>query len=132
MTRRRREAQSVSFDFAPMVDIVLLLVIFFMLTAQLFTSQRSLPVNLPTASNTVAAIPNIPTVSIDKAGQIALNGKIVSSEQLVIGLKPLLQRSGHTVALAADRNGAYGRVAAVLGLIRQAGGTRVALSTLTP
>ncbi|GGR01023.1 ExbD/TolR family protein [Deinococcus ruber] len=129
MRRRFREETGVNFDFAPMVDIVLLLLIFFLLTSNLAARQNTLPLDLPRASTTVQETPNLPLVSIDKGGKIYLNGKLTTLSKLGAQLKPLIQTSGGLVGLRGDERGNYGAVVKVMDVIKQAGGERLALGT---
>ncbi|ACO45159.1 biopolymer transporter ExbD [Deinococcus deserti] len=130
MRRRFREgADEVTFDFAPMVDIVLLLLIFFFLTSSLGARNNALPLDLPRASTTVQETPALPVVSVDRAGKVFLNGKATTLTRLGSQLKPLLATSGGTVGLRADERGNYGAVVRVMDEIKKAGGERLALGT---
>ncbi|RYM38377.1 biopolymer transporter ExbD, partial [Meiothermus sp. PNK-Is4] len=78
----RRTLEPVEFNFAPMVDVVLILVIFFMLAANLNRPDRAFAVDLPQAS-TAQAIPQAPLViALSRNGQVALNGQVVSPAAL--------------------------------------------------
>lgn len=129
MRRRRREADPVTFDFAPMVDIVLLLVIFFMLTSQLMSQDRTVPLDLPTASSSVQDSTRIPTISVQRNGEIFLEGKKVTLQQLQAQVKTAVKGSGGVVALRADEQSNYGVVVSVMDAIRQVGTVKIALAT---
>lgn len=130
LTRRYRDGgEAVTFDFAPMVDVVLLLLIFFFLTSSLGVRQRVLPLDLPKASSTVQETSELPVVSVDQAGKLYLNGTATTLDKLGGQLKPLLKVSGGLVGLRADERGNYGAVVQVMDVIRAAGGERLALGT---
>jgi len=129
MRRRFREEQAITFDFAPMVDVVLLLLIFFLLTSNLAARQNALPLDLPRASTTVQETPNLPLVSVTTAGKVYLNGKETTLTKLSGQLKPLIATSGGLVGLRADERGTYGAVVKVMDIIKKAGGERLALGT---
>ena len=129
MRRRSREDTAVTFDFAPMVDVVLLLLIFFLLTSNLAAKQNSLPLDLPRASSTVQETPDLPLVSVTTAGKVFLNGKATTLTRLGAQLKPLIVSSGGLVGLRADERGTYGAVVQVMDIIKKAGGERLALGT---
>ncbi|MGY2892965.1 ExbD/TolR family protein [Deinococcus sp. UYEF24] len=129
MRRRFREETPITFDFAPMVDVVLLLLIFFLLTSNLAARQNALPLDLPRASTTVQETPNLPLVSVTTAGKIYLNGKETTLTRLGGLLKPLIATSGGLVGLRADERGTYGAVVQVMDIIKKAGGERLALGT---
>ncbi|UBV43001.1 biopolymer transporter ExbD [Deinococcus taeanensis] len=131
-TRRfRADHDPVTFDFAPMVDIVLLLLIFFFLTSTLGARQNALPLDLPRASRTVQETPDLPIVSVNRAGQVFLNGQATTLTRLGTQLKPLAAASGGVVGVRADKRGSYGTVVSVMDEIKKAGGTRLALGTQT-
>nr|WP_274704957.1 biopolymer transporter ExbD [Deinococcus geothermalis] len=125
----REGGDGVTFDFAPMVDVVLLLLIFFFLTSNLGARQNALPLDLPRASTTVQETPALPMVSVDRAGKLYLNGKETTLGKLGGQLRPLLKTSGGVVGLRADERGNYGTVVRVMDEIKRAGGERLALGT---
>lgn len=127
--RYRENTQEIHFDFAPMVDIVLLLLIFFFLTSSLEARQKALPLDLPRASSTVKETPALPIVSVDRNGLIFLNGESITLDKLGPKLKPLAKEAGGIVGLRADERGNYGKVVEVMDEIKKAGGERLALST---
>ncbi|CAM4460349.1 ExbD/TolR family protein [Deinococcus marmoris] len=127
--RMRDSGDGVTFDFAPMVDVVLLLLIFFFLTSSLGARQNALPLDLPRASTTVQETPALPIVSVDRAGKLFLNGQATTLTKLSGQLKPLLGTSGGVVGLRADERGSYGTVVRVMDVIKKAGGERLALGT---
>ncbi|BDP40911.1 biopolymer transporter ExbD [Deinococcus aetherius] len=133
MRRRLRESgEGVTFDFAPMVDIVLLLLIFFFLTSSLGARQNALPLDLPRASTTVQETPALPIVSVDRAGKVYLNGRETTLTKLGGQLRPLLAASGGVVGLRGDERGNYGTVVQVMDVVKRAGGERLALGTRAP
>lgn len=134
MTRRRLrdEAGEVTFDFAPMVDIVLLLLIFFFLTSNLGARQNVLPLELPRASATVQATPEIPVVTVQQSGALFLNGYSTSLKQLEQKLPAMIKASGGVVGVRADERGNYGAVVRVMDVVKRSGGQRLALGTRAP
>jgi len=129
--RFRGDHDPVTFDFALMVDIVLLLLIFFFLTSTLGARQNALPLDLPRASSSVQETPDLPVVSVNRAGQVFLNGQATTLGTLGAQLRPLAAASGGVVGLRADERGSYGTVVGVMDEIKNAGGTRLALGTQT-
>ncbi|GGR53268.1 biopolymer transporter ExbD [Deinococcus seoulensis] len=127
--RFREDADTVTFDFAPMVDIVLLLLIFFFLTSNLGARQNALPLDLPRASSTVQETPDLPIVSVTRTGKVFLNGQETTLTRLGGRLEPLARASGGLVGLRADERGNYGTVVRVMDEIKKAGGSRLALGT---
>lgn len=126
----RRTLEPIEFNFAPMVDVVLILVIFFMLAANLNRPDRAFPVDLPQAS-TAQAVPQAPLViALSQSGQVALNGRVVSPAALEGELRQALKNPNRTVLLEADKAATHGKVVSLINLVRLAGGTRLEIATL--
>lgn len=116
-------------NVTPMVDIALVLLIIFMVTAS-FVTDAGLRINLPKAQTTEAHATASLTVTLNTAGELFLMKDRVDER----GLKATLEREarinpGVRVTLAADRSLDYGKVIRVLDLVKQAGVKRVALAS---
>ncbi len=128
--RLETEADSGRFDFAPMVDVVLVLVIFFMLASNLIGIERKLKVQLPQAQSATVSPTPLVTVTLSKTGEISLDGTLLAQDQLGNALQDRLKTSGGKVLLRADRAAPYGNVVKVMDTIKQAGGSQIALATV--
>ena len=127
---RSRLRASPSLDLTPMVDVVFLLVIFFMVSTTFITMESGLPVDLPTAQTAVSEPSTLPTVTITKDDQIYVGGKAVSQAQLVDEVRARMAATGYTtVVLRADATVEHGLVVTVMDLIKQAGAKRLAIAT---
>lgn len=115
-------------NITPMVDVILVLLVIFMVTAN-FLKKESININLPKVA---AADPNVAKstqVAITKDGRILLEGKKVNEKQLAQTIKAESKiRPNMRVTLSADENLPYGTVASLMGLIRKAGVNKIALS----
>lgn len=116
-------------NMTPLVDVMLVLVVIFILTAPLLVS--AVKVDLPKApSADVADAPKSISVSIDKAGRVYVGDKSSSLTDLAIALKQAAERSADTeVQLRADTTVPYGRVVEVMGLAQKAGLNRIGFVT---
>ncbi len=115
-------------DIAPLIDIVFLLLVFFMLTST-FMVPEAIELELPESSSaTVTDITPI-IVSLDQTGQLALNGERIELEQLRGAIEPLLKTDA-AITLKSDARTEVQQLLAVMDEIRAAGGTDVALATL--
>jgi biopolymer transport protein ExbD len=131
MRRRvRRELEAVEFNFAPMVDVVLLLVIFFMLASNLNKPERAFPVNLPQAGSAQVQPQGPLVVGLSQAGRLSLDGTELSSQALEAALREALKRGSRPIVLEADLGTTHGTVVKVISLIRAAGGQNVQIATL--
>ena len=116
-------------NMTPLVDVMLVLVVIFIITAPLMTSTIKL--DLPktnNASSTAAA--KLVTIVIDKSDQIYLNDQATNLTQLGESLTQIAKaRSDTEVQLRADETVAYGKVAEVMGVTQKAGLSRIGFVT---
>lgn len=115
-------------NVTPLVDIMLVLLIVFMVTAH-FVQDSGIKINLPKAATTETATTASLTVSLDENGKL----RLLDNEVDLNGLKTNLEREaqlnpGIRVTLAADQDLPYRKIVGILDTIKQAGVTRVALA----
>ncbi|MBK9341063.1 MAG: biopolymer transporter ExbD [Rhodoferax sp.] len=116
-------------NMTPLIDVMLVLLVIFIITAPLMTSAIKLDLPKTSATNPVDA-PNFVTVVIDKNGQVFLNEQATSLTQLDDSLKQIaIVKSDTEVQLRADETVAYGKVAEVMGVTQQAGLNRIGFVT---
>ncbi len=128
--RRGRRAPMGEINVTPLVDVMLVLLIIFMVTAPLLTS--AVPVNLPdSAATPLEQDPEQITVSIDSEGFIYLDDALVETGTFPQALESLAARNSERplVTLRADRALDYGRVIAVMGELNRAGFNSISLVT---
>jgi biopolymer transport protein ExbD len=115
-------------NVTPLVDITLVLLIIFMVTAT-FVSERAMEVNLPkSASKENAPTPAL-TVTLGKDGTLKLMRKNVSLEELRVALaKEVRIYPDEKVLMKAEKDLPYYKVAEVLEAIKLAGVRKVALA----
>ena len=130
---RTQGAQPMSeINVTPLVDVMLVLVVIFIITAPLLAS--SIKLDLPKSD---AARPNetpqFVTLVVDKAGQAFLNDQPVSGEQLDQRLRQNAARSPDTeVQLRADEAVPYGRIVELMGIAQKAGLNRIGFVANAP
>jgi biopolymer transport protein TolR len=119
-------------NVTPLVDVMLVLVVIFIITAPLLASTIRL--ELPKAEGGQAnEAPRFVTVALDKAGQLFLNDKPVTPAQLAEQLAATAKRNPDTeVQLRADQAVPYGRVVEVMGAAHQAGLNRIGFVAESP
>ncbi len=130
--RRRKLRPMGEINVTPFVDVMLVLLIVFMVTAPLLTV--GVPVDLPkTAASPISDSQTPLVVSIKKDGELVLQNRVVANDELILRLQAVAGREPDTrVFVRGDRDVPYGDVVAVMGLIQGAGFSRVALITKLP
>ena len=128
-----RRAPMADINVTPLVDVMLVLLIIFMVTAPLLTA--GVPVNLPDSRAKPLDQDKEPTeISLDADGRIFIAKDEVPEDALAARLDALAAQSGEgdppQVYLRADRALDYGRVMRVMGELNRAGLNRVALVTI--
>ena len=109
----------------PLVDVMLVLVVIFIITAPLMTSAIKLDLPKTEAAKPVDA-PKFVAIVVDKSGQIFLNDQVTSLAQLTDSLSKTAQSSKDTeVQLRADEAVSYGKVVEVMGVAQKAGLNRI-------
>ena len=107
---------------APLVDIVFLLLIFFMLTSH-FEIASGVRIRLPKVAQKVYNTEEMKvTVLIDRTGKIYFKGKKLSLKQLKKKIEDLVEKNGivHLI-LEADQDARHGRVVDVMDAAKSAG-----------
>ena len=119
-------------NVTPMVDVMLVLLIIFMVAAPLMTT--GVPVQLPkTTAAKVAQAKKPLEISIDKDGQPFLAKESLSPETILPRLRALAAADPSQVMLVrGDRDVPYGKIMEVMGLVGQAGFTKVSLIAQSP
>ncbi len=130
----RRRSLLAQINVTPFVDVMLVLLIIFMVTAPML--EKGVDVALPEVENApnleAAKEPLVVTVTRD--GRIRVERhQLETPEQLAPVLRQVLAgRPEQTVYLEADRAVAYGRVVQVMAAIRQAGVTKLGMVAQEP
>jgi len=115
-------------NIVPLVDIILVVLIIFMITANLIAKQ-SIDVDLPEAVTGESTEPTTVALTLTKEGELFLNGSPTDEEGLVSYLPEVLAADPKTQAvIAADQEVSHGRVIQLIDLIRQHGIYKFALN----
>jgi len=128
--RRSSRAPMAEINVTPLVDVMLVLLIIFMVTAPLLVA--GVPVDLPDSKAAALDQEAKPVqLSIDGKGAIFLGDEPVTEPQLGLRLRAIASEAtepgGPRIYLRADRGLDYGRVMRVMGELNRAGLRRVAL-----
>ena len=131
--RRKRHRQKVmsEINVTPMVDVMLVLLIIFMVSAPLLTV--GVPIDLPQSQAKSLDQDKEPlTLSVNDKGQVFLQNAEISVDDLIPKLQAVAEARGGTEArvyVRGDKNVGYGTMMQVMGRLSAAGFHRVALVT---
>lgn len=119
-------------QLAPLVDVLLLLLIFFLLTWNAARNENELDVKVPKASaakEKSAPIGDV-VVNVKADGNVVVNRRTLTGAELTELLKGLVQlNSEQAVVIRGDEAGAYKNIIGILNICTEAGVTNVAFAT---
>ena len=125
---RRNNNRTAEINISPLIDLVFLLLIFFMVTTS-FVRETGIEVNRPQASTAAMAENNTVQVAVSAEGEIYFDGKHLDIRMVASQIgKALEQNPGAEVIVVADRNSRTGIIVKVMDQCRQAGAARVHLA----
>ena len=123
-----KEKSTFKLDLIPMINVVFLLLIFFMLTST--TSLQVKKVELPKAKTAEKNSKQFLTVTIDKNGSLELDGKAVTIEALPVHLeKKVAEKKNAVISIHADKAIEFELFGKVIELAKQAGAADFMLAT---
>jgi biopolymer transport protein ExbD len=130
--RSRAAPHHPGIQLAPLVDVLLLLLIFFLLTWNAARNENELDVKVPKASaakERSAPIGDV-VVNVKADGNVIVNRRTLAGPDLTTLLKGLVQlNADQAVIIRGDEAGAYKNIVSVLNICSEAGVTNVAFAT---
>jgi len=119
-------------NVTPLVDVMLVLLVIFIITAPLMAS--SIKLDLPrTDAGAPGDTPKFVSLVVDAGGKVYLNDRAVTMDELAQGLAKASADSRDTeVQLRADRTVPYGQVVELMGIANKAGLSRIGFVTDAP
>ena len=131
MQFRVKERRNLDLNITPLVDVVFLLLIFFMVTTT-FAQVSGIKLDLPEAqTGKVDPQPKQVVITIDWEGQFFVNQELVASDQLRKRMLNAIQGNpNQELLIQADRQVAHEKVVLALDVARQLGLYKLAIATL--
>lgn len=127
----RTKKPSMAIDIAPLIDVVFLLLIFFMLSSNFVLP--SIPLDLPKTGGTQIDGNEPVKVSMNRDGILAINGVIVTDGEFEGKLQQeLLQHPNKTVSFEGDQQALLGNFVDLLNRAQQAGALKINIVHQTP
>lgn len=115
-------------NVVPLVDVILVVLIIFMVTAPMIM-KPSINVNLPKAASGEATTPSKLNITIGTDGKLNLDGEMVEDAQVQAKAQEEVAKNPEIQAIiAADKDVPHGRVVSVLDIVKGAGVKKFAIS----
>jgi biopolymer transport protein TolR len=122
-----RDDEITGINVTPLVDVTLVLLIIFMVTAT-YVVKETIEVDLPRAASGGETVGPTLAFALDREGKLFLDGAPVTSESARGAVRAALARSAEARALiSADRAVSHGRVVELIDLVKREGLTRFAI-----
>lgn len=132
MARKRiREDEEVAVDLTPMLDVVFIMLIFFIVTTS-FVKEAGIDVNKPKAAQAQKKPTATIFIAIRPNGEIHMDKRVVDIERVSATIEKLLAESPtDTVIIQADREAKHGVVVKVMDQIKAAGIEKISIAADT-
>lgn len=131
----RSEVEEVSINLTPLIDVVFLLLIFFMVSTT-FDTTSQLKIRLPEASDSQTAKARQPlNLTIDVRGHFFLNGREISSaksEALTFALKRAINGADHPIVIQSDAASPVQSLVTAMDVVGKLGLSHVSIATTRP
>ncbi|OKY25343.1 MULTISPECIES: ExbD/TolR family protein [Thalassotalea] len=129
MARKRiREDEDAAIDMTPMLDIVFIMLIFFIVTTS-FIKEAGIEVNKPKAANQTRQKSANIFIAVRDSGEIWLDKRRVDVERVAANIEKLLaEQPSDVVIVQADKNAKHGVVVKVMDAIKEAGIDRISIA----
>ncbi len=115
-------------NIVPMVDVILVVLIIFMVTAPMIM-KPSININLPKAATGEATVPSKLNITLTADGKINLDGKLVDDAEVLATATEEVKKNPEIQAIiAADKDVPHGRVVSVLDIVKGSGVKKFAIS----
>jgi biopolymer transport protein ExbD len=124
MARRRRTTEEVTVNLTPMIDVVFLLVIFFMVGANFGQGEQRIQGNVPGVGElrSMTRQPDERLVEVSGDGRVMLDSQPISLDQLAMQIRYAYHQYPQIrVAVRGDGDASFQQVAEVLQVIRSTG-----------
>ena len=131
MPVRRSRPEEASINLTPMIDVVFLLVIFFMVGSKFSEAESRIQVNVPSVAEmrAISRVPDERIVEVTAEGKIMLDGQPVSMDQLAASIRQQHDNyPGLKVAVRGDGESSFQRIAEVLQVVRSSGVEQMGIS----
>ena len=121
MRFRSEYEENFSLDLTPLIDVVFLLLIFFMVSTVFIDFKRQMDISLPSSKSSAPSEVLEPVkVELTVDRQIFLNGEKINLKEFESALSRILPSKKKSAIIRADKNLPYGNVIKVMGMLQSA------------
>lgn len=130
MNITRKPMKKARIEIIPMIDTMMFLLVFFMLSSLSMIQQHGMPVNLPHAASGQDEVKKVVTMTLTQDGNLFYEKEQIPSTAEVTARLTQMENNGTkpSVVINADRSVEHGRVVEVLDAVRQSGVIAVAIA----
>jgi biopolymer transport protein ExbD len=129
MEFQTKQKRNVSLDIHALIDVVFLLLIFFMVSTT-FLEKPGMKLDLPSAETSTSEQMKDIVIIVTEDMQIHFRGQNITMEQLEIPLKNALEKSEEKqVIIRGDRKVEYGFIVSIMDIARKSGATGITVAT---
>ncbi len=124
MARTRKRRMMNQINVVPYIDVTLVLLVIFMVTAPMTNPGV---VDVPSVGQALRSTVAPLVVTVKKNGEAEIEGNILPRDQLLVEVKQQIEEAPRAVVVAADEKTEYGKVVAIMDLLKQAQVEKVGL-----
>ncbi len=125
-----QEGENYQINILPMIDIIFVILSFFIISSLFLVKLETIPVNLPNAESSNIEKDSVIIVSIDLENKIYIDKKLINLSSLENVIKSKIENnSSKKVVLRADKELKYGKVISILDILRKIENIKIGVST---
>ena len=125
-----QEGENNQINILPMIDIIFVILSFFIISSLFLVKLETIPVNLPNAESSNIEKDSVIIVSMDVENKIYIDKRLINLNSLENVIKSKIKnRSNNKVVLRADKELKYGNVISVLDILRKIENIKIGVST---
>ena len=128
--RNQKDNKTPEMQISPMIDMIFLLLVFFILSTMYMSELKTIPIRMPVAKNAIVQTRTTFVVSVKEDGSIWLSDKKTDVDTLTYQAATEVKSNPEmSVIIRADKKANYGQVMTVLDKLKGAGVTRFGMAT---
>ncbi len=125
-----QEGENYQINILPMIDIIFVILSFFIISSLFLVKLETIPVNLPNAESSNIEKDSVIIISMDVENKIYIDKRLINLNSLENVIKSKIKNiSNKKVVLRADKELKYGNVISVLDILRKIENIKIGVST---